>query len=163
MEALKSYLLTAMLATLAISLLLRLTDPRWRTYLRYIAGLCLLLWMSTPLLSLAGDLSDRLSAIDPPAISESDPASAPFLEEMGKTMSRKVGDLVAERFPIPRHALSVKLTLDLADPSSILIYRVEVTVYEDADCQAIEAYLADELGCPVQVVRGDPSGRKEKT
>lgn len=154
MEALKSYLLTAMLASLAASLLIRISDPRQRNYIRYIAGLTLLLLLAAPLTSLAGELAEGLEESDqsPESDHEADDKEA-FIGEMGRTMSREIGDLVATRFALPRESVSVKLTLDLTDLSAIAIYRIDVTVRAECDRAAIERYLSESLNCEVSVLQ----------
>lgn len=153
MEALKSYLFTAMLASLVAALFIRISDPRYRNYIRYVAGLALLLLLAAPLTSLAEELSKGLTDTDLP--SETEDATddkQEFIGELGRTMSRQIGDLVANQFRLPRESISVKLTLDLADLSAISIYRVDVTVQgEQCDVEAIDRYLTDSLHCEVSV------------
>ena len=159
MEALKSYLLTAMLASLASSLLIRISDPRHKSYLRYVAGLALLLLLVAPLTTLAQDLGNVLSDSLPPAATEGEENEPQaYIGEIGRTMSRQIGDLIAKQFELPRDAISVKLTLDLSDLSAIAIYRVDVTV-SDASCDvdAIDRYLTDALGCEVSVIGDLPT------
>lgn len=151
MEALKSYLLTAMLASLASSLLIRISDPRYRTYLRYVAGLALLLLLTVPLTNLAGDLSDSLSEMDAAEEVQEENAEEQLIGEIGRTMSGQIGDLTARRFGLSRGAVSVKLTLDLTDLSAIAIYRVDLTVRAVCDANEIENYLSESLDCPVTV------------
>lgn len=151
MEALKSYLLTAMLASLASSLLIRISDPRYRTYLRYVAGLALLLLLTVPLTNLAGDLSDSLSEMDATEEVQEENAEDQLVGEIGRTMSAQIGDLTARRFGLSRGAVSVKLTLDLTDLSAIAIYRVDLTVRAVCDANEIENYLSESLDCPVTV------------
>ncbi|MBQ8287187.1 MAG: hypothetical protein IJX76_00260 [Clostridia bacterium] len=151
MEALKSYLLTAMLASLAASLLIRISDPRYRTYVRYVAGLALLLLLTIPLTSLAGDLADELSETDVTEEEQEQSAREEVIGEIGRTMSRQIGDIVAQRFALSREAITVKLTLDLSDLSAISIYRVDLTVRVMCDAQEIEHYLSESLDCPVTV------------
>ena len=151
MEALKSYLLTAMLASLASSLLIRISDPRYRTYLRYVAGLALLLLLTVPLTNLAGDLSDSLSEMDAAEEVQEENAEDQLVGEIGRTMSGQIGDLTARRFGLSRGAVSVKLTLDLTDLSAIAIYRVDLTVRAVCDANEIENYLSESLDCPVTV------------
>ncbi|MGM9648285.1 MAG: hypothetical protein ACI3YH_09155 [Eubacteriales bacterium] len=151
MEALKSYLLTAMLASLASSLLIRISDPRYRTYLRYVAGLALLLLLTVPLTNLAGDLSDSLSEMDATEEVQEENAEDQLVGEIGRTMSAQIGDLTARRFGLSRGAVSVKLTLDLTDLSAIAIYRVDLTVRAVCDANEIKNYLSESLDCPVTV------------
>ncbi|MBO5778122.1 MAG: hypothetical protein J6R82_00995 [Clostridia bacterium] len=153
MEALKSYLLTAMLASLAASLLIRITDARHRSYIRYIAGLALLLLLTMPLLSLVQTLGEEFNDIDfTPEIENATDGREEFIGNLGQTMSRQIGDLVATQFRIPREAISVKLTLDLADLSAISIYRIDVTVKAHCDVAAVDRYLTDSLHCDVTVI-----------
>ncbi|MBQ7354127.1 MAG: hypothetical protein IJW62_01245 [Clostridia bacterium] len=151
MEALKSYLLTAMLSSLAASLILRIADPRFRVYIRYVAGLALLLMLTLPLFSLAGELTDSLSAPDSEHEITEPSAQEELVGEIGRAMSDQIGDLVAARYRLSRDAVSVKLTLDLADLSAITIYRLELTIRESCDGAAIERYLSASLECPVRV------------
>ena len=151
MEALKSYLLTAMLASLASSLLIRISDPRHRTYVRYVAGLALLLLLTVPLTSLAGEFADGLSDTDV-SIQETElAAQEAVIGQIGQKMSAQIGDLVAQKFALSRETVSVKLTLDLTDLSAISVYRVDVTVNAACDAKEIEAYLSESLACPVTV------------
>ncbi len=153
MEALKSYLFTAMLASLAASLLIRITDVRHRSYIRYIAGLALLLLLTVPLMSLVQTLGEELHEIDlAPETDHSGDGKEEFIGNLGQTMSRQIGDLVATQFQIPREAISVKLTLDLADLSAISIYRIDVTVKADCDVESIDRFLTDSLHCDVTVI-----------
>ncbi len=152
MEALKSYLLTAMAASVAASALLRITDQRYRAYLRYVAGLCLLLVLIHPLFGLAGKLSGALSDLDGVTQPEVT-AEQTALGEIGREMSRQIGDLIARRFSLPREAISVKLTLDLTDLSAIAIHRVELTVLTPCDANAIRLYLESSLDCEAAVTQ----------
>ena len=155
MEALKSYLVTAMLASLASSIVIRISDPRHRSYIRYIAGLALLVLLAVPLTSIARDLTDSLSDIDPPSETQDIAGNnREFVGELGRTMSGQIGDLIASRFQLPRETISVKLTLDLSDLSAISIYRIDVTVSGTVcDVEAIDRYLSDSLNCEVSVIR----------
>lgn len=148
MEAFKSYLLTAMIAALVSSLAIRITDPRHRSYIRYIAGLILLLLLSSPLVSLAGEFGEVLDQEAPAAAETQEDA---FISEMGKTMSSQIGDLVSVRYQIPRESISVKLTLDLADLSAIEFSRVDLVIRAPCNADAIEQYLAESLNCVVEV------------
>ncbi|MBQ8382466.1 MAG: hypothetical protein IJX47_04585 [Clostridia bacterium] len=155
MEALKSYLLTAMLASLAASLLLRLSDHRYRAYIRYVAGLALLLLLTVPLTSLAADLAEELSETDVIEEEQEQSTREEAVGEIGRTMSRQIGDMIAQRFALPRESISVKLTLDLTDLSAISIYRVDLTIRMACDAREIESYLSESLDCPVTVSEGD--------
>ena len=159
MEALKSYLLIAMLASLASSLLIRISDPRHKSYLRYIAGLALLLLVVTPLTTLAQDFGNVLSdSLPPTATEEEENEPQAYIGEIGRTMSSQIGDLVAKQFELPRDAISVKLTLDLSDLSAIEIYRIDVTVSNaNCDVDIIDRYLTDTLGCEVSVIGEIPT------
>lgn len=155
MEALKSYLVTAMLASIASSAVIRISDPRHRSYIRYISGLALLLLLAAPLTSVAKELADSLSDIETPAVTEdSYEDNHAFVGELGRTMSVQIGDLVASRFHLPRESIAVKLTLDLSDLSAISIYQVDVMITGiECDMEAIDRYLTDSLNCEVDVIR----------
>ena len=148
MEALKSYLYVAMLAALVSSIVIRISEPRYRKYIRFGAGLCLLLAVTAPLISLSDELVDfaEESSITAPT-QEADR----LMGEIGRGMSIQIGDLVAHQFAIPRERIRVKLTLDLADLTAIAIVRVDLTISGECDAEAIEAYLSSALGCPAQV------------
>lgn len=148
MEALKSYLYTAMLAALVSSVVIRITDPRHRKYIRFGAGLCLLLLLSAPLAALLKETVEIADA--PPTVTESVDEHL-WMGEIGREMSDQIGDLTATRFSIHRECIRVKLTLDLADLSAISLVRVDLTVLSSCDAKAIESYLSDALGCPVTV------------
>ncbi len=153
MEALKSYLLTAMLASLAASLLIRITDEVYRKYVRLIAGLALLLLLVKPLFTLADAVTDGLNDWERlPEATDDGGEQGAFIGEMGRTMSREVGDLIARRFGLSRDTVSVKLTLDLSDLSAISIYRIEVTVTSDCDADLIREYLEESFDCSAEVV-----------
>lgn len=153
MEALKSYLLTAMLASLAASLLIRITDEGYRKYVRLIAGLALLLLLVKPLFTLADAVTDGLTDLERlPESTDDGGEQGAFIGEMGRTMSREVGDLIAKRFGLLRDTVSVKLTLDLSDLSAISIYRIEVTVTSDCDTEQIRKYLEESFDCSAEVV-----------
>ena len=148
MEALKSYLLTGMLASLASSLLIRISDTRYRGYIRFVAGLAVLLVLTVPLASLAEELGTAISDIDFTVPSEElTENKEEVIGQLGRTMSRQIGDWVAERFSLSRESISVKLTLDLADLSAISIYSIEVTVLAECDEKKIEQYLSEALQC----------------
>ena len=151
MEALKSYLLTAMLAALISSLLSRLADTRFRGWIRYAAGLAILLMLTAPLISLADELTDSLSELDSYKEEQQPAAQEKVVGEIGKTMSVQIGDMVSQRFGLQRDRIRVKLTLDLADISAIEIYRVEISIRSDCDKDEIEQYISEALGCPVKV------------
>lgn len=151
MDAFKSYLLTAMLASLAASLLIRISDHRFRSYLRYVAGLALLLLLTMPLTSLAEDLQSSLSEIGSYQEESVSSSQKESIDQIGGTMSTKIGDMVAVRYKIPRDAISVKLTLDLSDLSAISIYRLDLTVRVFCNSEEIQRYLSESLSCPVSV------------
>ena len=157
MEALKGYLVSAMVAALVSSLFLRVTDARYRGWIRYIAGLALLLMLAAPLIDLADGLSQSLADLDGYEEATGQAAEEQVVEEIGKSMSRQIGDTVAGQFHLPREKIRVKLTLDLSDLSAIGIYRVDLTVAADCSEQEIEAYLSEALGCPatVTVTKGE--------
>jgi hypothetical protein len=152
MEALKSYLFTAMLASLASTILIRITDPRHRSYLRYIAGLALLLLISSPLTSLGAELGAALSDVEFSGSDKTEDDKKEFLGEMGRTMSVQIGDLIAKEFSLSRERVTVKLTLDLSDVSAIAIYRVDVSISGNCDADAIDRYLTESLNCEVTVI-----------
>lgn len=149
MEALKSYLYTAMLAALVSSVVIRLCDPRHRKYVRFGAGLCLLLALTSPLLTLTDDLASL--AIESPTLSQ-EPGENSWMGTIGQEMSVQIGDLTANRFAIPREQIRVKLTLDLSDLSAIELVRVDMVISSACDAEAIETYLSDALGCPIEVM-----------
>lgn len=148
MEALKSYLYVSMLAALVSSVILRISDPRYRRYIRFGAGLCLLLMLTAPMISLTSQLTEI--TIDAPSVSE-DTKEDQLMESIGQEMCKQIGDLVASRYGIPRSNIQVKLTLDLADLSAISMVRVDLTITSACDVKAIEEYLSVSLGCPVTV------------
>ena len=148
MEALKSYLYTAMLAALVSSIVIRLCDPRHRKYVRFGAGLCLLLALTAPLLSLTDELTSF--SIESPTISK-ELGENTLPGTIGQEMSVQIGDLTANRFSIPREKIRVKLTLDLSDLSAITLVRVDMVIAAVCDTEAIKTYLSDALGCPITV------------
>ena len=81
MEALKGYLYTAMLAALASSVIVRISDPRHRKYIRFGAGLCLLLSLTSPLVHLTQELTHLTDS--PPAITESEQENL-WMGEIGR-------------------------------------------------------------------------------
>lgn len=159
MEALKSYLYTAMLAALASSIVIRITDPRHRKYIRFGAGLCLLLLLTAPLAELTKETMEIADA--PPTITA--PADENlWMGEIGREMSDQIGDLTASRFSIDREHIRVKLTLDLADLTAISLVQVDLTITAPCDKKAIETYLSNALGCPVTVTTSIPPSDAEK-
>lgn len=153
MEALKEYLVTAMVAALVSSLFLRVTDARYRGWIRYIAGLALLLMLAAPLVGLADELANSLADSNEYQETEGQAAEKQVVEEIGKTMSRQIGDTVAGQFHLPRERIRVKLTLDLSDLSAIALYSVDLTIAAECAPEEIEAYLSVALGCPVTVTQ----------
>ena len=148
MEALKSYLYTAMLAALVSAVIIRISEPRFRKYIRFGAGLCLLLALTAPLISLSDELMDLA---DTPSFTTSSNEEDPLMGEIGQEMSRQIGDLVANRFFVAREKVRVKLTLDVTDWSAISLVRIDLTIVGDCNIDEIEAYLSEALGCPVEV------------
>lgn len=151
MEALKSYLLTAMLASLVASLILRISDSRYRAYLRYVAGLALLVLLTVPLTSLAEELAEELSALESYQQEQESEPQEEIMGEIGRTMSQQIGDLVAHRYGLSRESVAVKLTLDLSDLSAITIYQVDLTIRSECNAGEIQRYLSESLDCPVAV------------
>ena len=153
MEALKSYLYIAMLAALVSAIIIRVSEPRYRKYIRFGAGLCLLLTLTGPLINLSDELIEIAGT--PVAITSLEEENL-LMGEIGREMSKQIGDLVSNQFSIPREKIRVKLTLDLADLSSISLVRIDLTVSSQCDTASIESYLSGALGCPVQVEANNP-------
>lgn len=149
MEILKRYLYTAMLAALASSIVLRISDSRYRKYIRFGAGLCLLLTLITPMLGLTGEITKLIS--EPPTVTT--PAGeSNYMGLIGQGMSQQIGDVVAERFSIPREKIHVKLTLDLTDLSAISLIGVDLTIEYPCDSEQIRDYMQVALDCPIEVI-----------
>ena len=148
MEALKSYLYIAMLAALVSAIIIRVSEPRYRKYIRFGAGLCLLLTLTAPLINLSDELKEF---VETPASITSVEEENLLIGEIGREMSKQIGDLVAKQFAIPREKIRVKLTLDITDLSAISLVRIDLKVCCRCDTMSIESYLSGALGCPVQV------------
>ena len=148
MEALKSYLYIAMLAALISAIIIRVSEPRYRKYIRFGAGLCLLLTLTAPLINLSDEL---MEFAETPASITSVEEENLLMGEIGREMCKQIGDLVANQFAIPREKIRVKMTLDLADLSAISVVRIDLLVCFQCDTESIESYLSGALGCPVQV------------
>ena len=149
MDALKSYLYTALLAALVSSIAIRLSEPRYRKFIRFVAGLGLLLTVTAPLIGLTNELASLAS--EPPDITYTE-GNAQYMDAIGKEMSVQIGDMVASRYHIPREKIWVNLSLDLTDLSAISLVSVVITIDYPCNQQAISDYFTTALGCPAEVI-----------
>lgn len=150
MEALRSYLTTAILASLVSAVCIQLTDERFRKYVKYLAGLCLLSVLALPLFSLVSELGDLKISLDQ-STDQSLSADSAYLDLLGSELSRSVGDRIAKLYGIERSAVYVTLTLDTADLSSIELLSIDVRIAAECDTKAIEQALQAEFACAVDV------------
>lgn len=150
MEALRSYLTTAMLASVASAICIQLTDDRYRKYVKYVAGLGLLLTLALPLKSIVAEASDfewSLSSNEEASLT----GNSEYIELLGSEMARSIGDRVAYLFDLPREAVYVTLTLDTSEADAIEIVSIEISVTEKCNATAIEQAVAKEFACAVEV------------
>lgn len=157
METLRSYLTTAMLASVASAICVRLADERFQKYVKYIAGLCLLALLAKPLYSLVEAPGERSFAIESEE-QEALTGESSYLEALGSQLSEAIGDRVARQNGIKREAIYVTLTLNTSDLSSIEITAIELVIRSECDESAIEQTLSAELGCTVSVKEELPDG-----
>lgn len=150
MEALRSYLTTAVLASLVSAVCIQLTDERFRKYIKYLAGLCLLSVLALPLFSLVSELGDLKISLDQ-STEQSLSTDSAYLDLLGSELSRSVGDRIAKLYGIERSAVYVTLTLDTADLTSIELLSIDVRIAAECDEQAIEQALQAEFACAVDV------------
>lgn len=149
MDALRSYLSTAMLASVASAICIQITDERFRKYVKYIAGLCILLVLTMPLLSLVSEIEDITLNTDQkePSLSE----ESDYLTLLGSQLAESIGDRVALLYELPREAIYVAITLDSADLSAIEIISIDLTLTVDCDEQAMAEALAQSFACQVNI------------
>lgn len=150
MDALRSYLTTAILASVVSAICIQITEERFRKYVKFIVGLCLLSVLALPLVSLVREISeiDLAVEVNEGEIQNDDTA---YLNLLGSQIAESIGDRIARQYDIPREAVYVTLTLDTADPTAIEIDAVEVTVTEACDEELIERSLSAELACTAHV------------
>lgn len=150
MDALRSYLTTAMLASVASAICIQFTDERFRKYVKFIAGLCILAVLVLPLTTLVPEIgSIDLAPLMNMEDAETD--ATEYLNLLGEQLARSVGDRVARRHNLPREVIYVNLALDTTDLSSIELVSIELTVTTECDEEAIERVLSDEFACEVSV------------
>lgn len=150
MDALRSYLTTAMLASVASAICIQFTDDRFRKYVKYLAGLCLLLVLTLPLMSLLSDIDDfELSLEESREVTLS--GDSEYINLLGSSIADSVGDRVSLLYDLPREAVYVTLTLNTADLAAIEIESIEVVVNAECDETSIEQALANEFACTVHV------------
>ena len=154
METLKSYLYTAMLAALVSSMVLRLSEPRYRKYIRFGVGLCLLLTMIMPILTVMEEVTDI--NWEAPELTQAEGESR-YMDMIGQEMSNQIACVVANRYRISRDVIRVKITLDLTDLSAISLIRVDLTILCPCEGEEIQDYLTKSLDCPVEVHTEDRS------
>ncbi len=150
MDALRSYLTTAMLASVASAICIQFTDERFRKYVKFIAGLCLLAVLALPLVSLTGEI-DELDLTFEPSEDKTQTGNLAYLDGLGSQLSRSVGDRVALLYDLPREAVYVTLTLDTADLSAIEIESIELVVRAECDADVMASALSSEFACAVEV------------
>lgn len=150
MDALQSYLTTAMLASVASALCIQLTDERFRKYVKFVAGLCLTALLALPLTSLVSELSEVDLSFEQSESATLTGDSA-YIELLGSELSRSIGDRVALLYDLPRESVYVTLSLDTADLSAIAIVSIDILVTTECDEKAIERALEDEFACAVEV------------
>lgn len=150
MDALRSYLTTAMLASVVSAICIRFTDERFRKYVQFVAGLCLLAVLALPLYSLVSDLSDLELSFER-SEDEATADNTAYIEQLGSQLAHSVGDRVARLYSLPREAVYVTLTLDTSDLTSIEIVSIEVSVTVDCDESMMEEGLSNEFACSVKV------------
>ena len=148
MEALKSYLYTAMLAALVSSMVIRLSEPRYRKYIRFGVGLCLLLTLIMPILPVMEEVTDINWVA--PELTQAE-VDGRYMDMIGQEMSNQIGDLVSGRYGISRDLIRVKITLDLTDLSAISLMEVDLTLYCPCEAKEIQDYLTTSLDCLVEV------------
>ena len=108
-----------------------------------------MLALTVPLLSLTQELTDITT--NTPIFTQAEGENQ-LMGEIGREMSVQIGNMIANRFAIPRDDIQVKLTVDLADLSAISLVKVDLLIDCNCDRQAIEEYLSNALGCPVEVM-----------
>lgn len=150
METLRSYLTTAMLASVASAICIRLADERFQKYVKYIAGLCILALLAKPLYTLVEEMSEQSFTVDMDK-GEGLTAESGYLEALGGELSDSIGDRVARQNALPREAIYVTLTLNTADLSSIEIESIDLIIKAECDEKTIEQALSTEFACKVHV------------
>ncbi len=150
MNALRSYLITVMMAAVASALCVQFSDERFRKYVKYIAALAMLLVLTVPMLSLVSEIGDIHFSVDE-TVSETVGEDSPYLSLLGKQLSKNVGDRIASVYGIPREAIYVTLTLDTADLAALRIDSIDVVITDNCDEGEISRTLTDEFACTVRV------------
>lgn len=150
MDALRSYLTTAMVASVASAICIQLTDERFRKYVKYLAGLCMLLVLVHPLLGLISDMGDYSISVEESS-EETLSGDSAYVGLLGNQLSEAIGDRVAYIYDLSRDAVYVTLTLDTSDLSAIEIKAIDLLITEKCDGERIAQAMSAEFACTVNV------------
>lgn len=150
MDALRSYLTTAMIASVISVICIQLTDERFRKYVKYLVGLCLLLMLTRPLLSLVSEIGDARFSLSE-SREETLTGDSAYLDLLGNQLCESIGDRVSIYFSLPRESIYVTMTLDTADLSALKIEAIDLHITQACDEELIAKTLSDEFACPVNV------------
>ncbi len=148
MEEIKNYvyMLVCVLAVSGLAINLSL-EGEMKKYIRYICLLCTAAAICIPTVQVIGGISGYISDIGDDAAyetGENPDAEGILIERTRKNIAASVRNYICEKYGIERESVSVGVTLDGSDTSSVEIKKLTLTLPKSAPAEKIKAEL-DEM------------------
>lgn len=148
MEEIKNYVYMLVCVLAASGLAINLSpEGEMKKYIRYICLLCTAAAICIPTVQVIGGISGYISDIGDDAAyetGENHDAEGILIERTRKNIAASVRNYVCEKYGIERESVSVGVTLDGSDTSSVEIKKLTLTLPKSAPAEKIKAEL-DEM------------------
>lgn len=148
MDEIKSYVYMLVCVLAASGLAINLSpEGEMKKYIRYICLLCTAAAICIPTVQVIGGISGYIADIGDGTAYETgeDPdAEGILIEQTRKNIAASLRNYISEKYGIAKESISVDVTLDGSDTSSVEIKKLTLTLPKNAPAEKIKAEL-DEM------------------
>lgn len=153
MEGIKEYFLSAIGACLIIGYAENLVGENFKPYVKFIAGLFIVLLLASPAISLAADFASQFTDIKTDIeFNEYETGYDGIVSEFEKNLSASVRDYIEQNTGIDKENIEVHIETDKSDIQNIKVIKIYIILSAEYDCNTINRMVSTMYNAETETV-----------